>query len=154
MKPFFFSLLLLCAALMAGCQAAHEPGGTSHAVVQVSGHSLEKIQQTTAVVFGEEGYSLAMSSPDAMIFDRAGSRRDAAKYGGWSGEGVTMRVRVDFTELAGGSYRLQADVSTVQNSDDPFFRDENRAMMLNRSQYRRMLGEVEKRLAASVPAAP
>ena len=89
-----------------------------------------------------------------MIFERQGSRRDAAKYGGWSGEGVTMRVRVAFTELAGGSYRLQADVSAVQNSDDPFFRDENRAMMLNRSQYRRMLGEVEKRLAASVPAAP
>jgi len=137
---------LLGLLLVTGCQSAHEPGGTSHAVVQINGHSLDEIQQTTAVVFGEEGYSLGGRTPDQMLFQRPGSRRDAAKYGGWSGDGVTMRVRVDFTALAGGSYRLQADAYAQQNSADPFFRDENRAMMLNRLPYRRLLDEVARRL--------
>lgn len=144
---------ILCLSVFTGCQSAHEPGGTSHAVVQINGASLEQIQQTTAAVFGEEGYSQAMRSPDLMVFERQGSRREAAKYGGWSGEGVTMRVRVSFTELAGGHHRLQADVSAAENASDPFFSDENRAMMLNRSHYRGMLDEVAKRLkpAATTP---
>jgi hypothetical protein len=137
---------LFCLSLLSACQSAREPGGTSHAVVQINGRTLKEIQDTTAVVFGEEGYSLRSRSAAQMVFSRPGSRRDAAKYGGWSGEGVTMQVRVAFTELAGGSYRVQADAYAEQNASDPFFQEENRAMMLNRIPYRRLLDDVAKRL--------
>lgn len=107
---------------------------------------MEEIQKATAEVFGAEGYSERGRSAEMMVFDRAGSRRDAAKYGGWYGEGVTMRVRVGFTSLAGGNYRLQADASAVQDAGDPFFADESRAMMLNRRPYQNLLNEVANRL--------
>jgi hypothetical protein len=137
---------LLVLLLSSACQSAHEPGGTSHAVKQIQGRSLEEIQKTTAEVFGAEGYTERGRNPEMMVFDRAGSRRDAAKYGGWSGEGVTMRVRVGFTGLAGGNYRLQADATAVEDAGDPLFEDESRAMTLNRRPYQNLLDEVAKRL--------
>jgi hypothetical protein len=137
---------LLGLLLVSACQSAHEPGGTSHAVVQIQNHPLEEIQKATAEVFGAEGYAERSRSAEMMVFDRAGSRRDAAKYGGWSGEGVTMRVRVGFTALAGGNYRLQADATAVQDAGDPFFADESRAMMLNRRPYQQLLDKVATRL--------
>jgi len=139
-------LSFTAAMLLTGCKAAHEPGGVSHAVVQISGHTLDEIQKTTAEVFGDEGYTLAQQSQTLMVFQRDGSRRDAAKYGGWSGEGITMRVRVEFTELAGSNFKLRADVSAVEDADDPFFADESRAMMLNRRPYQQLLDQVDKRL--------
>jgi hypothetical protein len=145
-KPLHTLAGLLCLLLFTGCQSANQPGSASHAVVQINGRSLAEIQRTTSVVFGEESYSLGTTSPEMMIFERPGSRRDAAKYGGWYGEGVIMRVKVGFRELAGGSYLLQADAYAGQNSDDAFFRSEDRALMLNRRPYQRLLDEVAKRL--------
>jgi hypothetical protein len=129
-----------------GCQSGKEPGSSSHAVVQINGHSLEEIQKTTAAVFGEAAFSLDSTSPELMNFERPGTRGDAAKYGGWTGTGVTMRVKVAFRELAGGAYQLQADAYSQQNSTDPFFRTENRVMLLNRKPYQQLLDEVAKRL--------
>ena len=146
MKLFLSAVGLFVLLLTSACQSAHEPGGVSHAVAQINGRTLEEIQKTTAAVFGEEGYVEKGRNAETMVFDRAGSRRDAAKYGGWYGEGVTMRVRVGFTSLAGGSYRLQADASAVQDASDPFFADESRAMMLNRRPYQKLLDEVAVRL--------
>jgi hypothetical protein len=139
-------MLLVTALCLTGCQAAHESGGVSHAVVQIDGQPLDAVQQTTAAVFGEEGYSLVHRSAKSMVFERAGSRRDASKYGGWSGEGVTMRVYVTFTALANAGHRLQADVTVKENETNPIFEDENRAMMLNRRPYQKLLNEVESRL--------
>lgn len=146
MKLALYAAGLAGLLLASACQSAHEPGGTSHAVTQVSGRSLEEIQKATAEVFGAEGYVEQSRTAEMMVFDRAGSRRDAAKYGGWAGEGVTMRVRVGYTALAGGNYRLQADASAVQDASDPFFADESRAMMLNRRPYQKLLDEVASRL--------
>jgi len=39
-----------------------------------------------------------------MVFERPGSRSDALKWGGWSGKGVTMRVKVRLSQLANGGY--------------------------------------------------
>ena len=140
------TVMLAAVLCLAGCRLAHEPGGVSHATVQINGQPLETVQLATAAVFGEEGYSLVHRSAESMVFERAGSRRDASKYGGWSGEGVTMRVYVAFTALANAGYRLQADVTVKENESNPFFEDENRAMMLNRRPYQKLLNEVESQL--------
>ena len=104
------------------------------------------IQQTTTTVFREKGYALAAASPEEMVFERPGSRRDALKWGGLLGQGVTMRVKVRLSEMLDGSQLLQADAFAVQNSDDPFFQSENRNILLNRRPYQKLLDEVAKRL--------
>ena len=145
-RPFAAGLLALCAGTLVGCQSAKQPGSMSHASVQVQGHSLEDIRQTTTVVFREAGYSLAAASPEEMVFDRPGSRRDAAKWGGWSEEGVTMRVKVRLSGMLDGAQLLQADAFAVQNSDDEFFRTERRNILLNRRPYQKLLDEVARRM--------
>lgn len=141
--PAFLTLGLM--GLM-GCQSANQPGSMSHAAVQIPARSVAEIQETTTAVFQEEGYVLARTRPEELIFERPGDRRDAAKWGGWMGEGVTMRVKVQFSELPGGSQRLQADAYAVQNSDDPFFRTESRNVLLNRRPYQKLLNEIARRL--------
>ena len=146
LRPFVAGLLALCAISLVGCQSAKQPGSMSHASVLVKGHSLEDIRQTTTAVFREAGYSLVADSPQAMVFDRPGSRRDAAKWGGWSGQGVTMRVKVRLSKMLDGAQLLQADAYAMQNSDDEFFRTESRNILLSRRPYQKLLDEVARRL--------
>jgi hypothetical protein len=161
-NTFVAGLLALGAISLVGCQYTQQPGSMSHASVQFRGHSVAEIQQTATAVFREEGYALALATPGEMVFERPGTRRDAAKWGGWSGQGVTMRVKVELSKMTDDSYLLQADAYAVQNSDDPFFRTESRNILLNRRPYQRLLDEVARRLnqinaaldlqlAASVP---
>ena len=137
---------ILSLLLATGCQSAKQPGNQSHAAVQIQGCSLAEIQQTTTAVFREEGYSLVLTTTQEMVFSRPGSRRDAAKWGGWSGEGITMRVKVRLVEMLNGDYLLQADAFAVQNSDDPFFQTESRNILLNRRPYQKLLDEVRRRI--------
>ena len=145
-RAFGAGLLVLCALSLLGCQSAKQPGSTSHASVQVQGRSIADTQQTTAAVFREKGYALAAASAEEMVFERPGSRRDALKWGGLLGQGVTMRVKVRLSQMLDGSQLLQADAFAVQNSDDPFFQSENRNILLNRRPYQKLLDEVAKRL--------
>jgi hypothetical protein len=140
------TLLFPLILLVVGCQSAKQPGSTSHASVQIQGRSVAEIQSTATIVFSEEGYALTLATPHEMVFERPGTRRDAAKWGGWSGQGVTMRVKVQLSEQVNGGQLLQADAYAVQNSDDPFFQTESRNILLNRRPYQKLLDQVAKRL--------
>lgn len=118
----------------------------SHASVEIPPRSMVQIQEAAVSVFRADGYALVANSATELVFDRPGSRRDALKWGGWSGEGVTMRVRVWVSDLAGGKQLLQADAYAVQNSDDDFFRTESRNVLLNRRPYQKLLDEAARRL--------
>jgi hypothetical protein len=146
MRKILFGLLALSFAVLLGCQSAKEPGSMSHAAVQIHGHSLADIQQTTTEVFRAEGYGLTAAAPEGMVFERPGSRRDALKWGGWAGTGVTMRVKMALTTQLDGSHLVTADAYAVQNSDDPFFQSESRNVLLNRRPYQTLLDEVARRL--------
>jgi hypothetical protein len=139
-------LFALCAVLLAGCQSAQQSGSMSHASVQIQGRSLAEIQPVATAVFREAGYALAVAAAEEMVFERPGSRRDAAKWGGWAGAGVTMRVKVRLSAMLDGSQLLQADAYAVQNPDDPFFQTESRNVLLNRRPYQNLLNEVARRL--------
>jgi len=138
--------LAVSMACLLGCQSAKKPGSTSHAAVQIQGHSLEEIGQVTAAVFREAEYVQTTASAEDMVFERPGSRRDALKWGGWEGAGVTMRVKVRATRMLDGRYLVTADVYAVQNSSDAFFRTESRVVMANRRPYQKLLDKVAKRL--------
>lgn len=145
-RRLFIGLLILSVAGSAGCRSAKEPGSGSHASVRIPARSVAEVRQTLSAVFGEEGYALTQPGPPEMVFERPGSRSDALKWGGWSGKGVTMRVKVRLSQLANGGYLLQADAYAVQNSDDDFFRTESRNMLLGRKPYQELLDETARRL--------
>ncbi|HWW01951.1 MAG TPA: hypothetical protein VNZ64_19785 [Candidatus Acidoferrum sp.] len=145
-KLLFIGCLTLSLTGLLGCQSAKEPGTMSHAAVQIHGRPLVDIQETTTAVFREEGYARAAVTQQEMVFERPGTRRDALKWGGWAGHGVTMRVKVRLSGMLDGSHLLQADAYAVQNSDDPFFQTDSRNILLNRRPYQKLLDEVARRL--------
>ena len=108
-----FALLTLGLAGLLGCQSS-KPGDISHAAIQVRGHSLEDIQQTTTAVFRDEGYALTAATSELMVFDRPGSRRDAIKWGGILGAGVTMRVKVRLSVMLDGDRLLRDKIDQVK----------------------------------------
>ena len=138
--------MAVCALSLAGCQSSKQPGSMSHAAVQIQGQSPANIRQATTAVFTENGFARTAATDESMVFERPGSRRDALKWGGWAGAGVTMRVKVAVTQMVNGRYLETADVYAVQNSDDPFFRTESRVALANRRPYQDLLDQVAKRL--------
>jgi len=139
-------LLILSVAGLVGCWSAKEPGSGSQAAVEIPGHSTAEVRQALTAVFNEAGYTLTQPGPPEMVFERPGTRSDALKWGGWWGEGVTMRVKVRVTGMPNGGHLLEADAYAVQNSDDPFFRTESRTMLSSRRPYRELLDETARRL--------
>jgi hypothetical protein len=141
-------VLALCAVSLVGCQSAKQPGSSSHAAVTVKGRSDAEIRQVTKVVFAEEGYSLTGEDVEFMVFERPGNRRDAIKWGGWTGEGVVVRAKVKMTKLADNSRLLQLDMFAVRGAGNSFTESENRMALMNKQPYRHLLKEVSKRLQA------
>lgn len=146
MKLLLPLAVLLALATFTGCRSAGEPGDINHAAVQIHGRSLQQIQEATADVFQQNGYTQTGRDNWMMVFVRPGTQRDALKYGGWSGDGVTIRVRVEFAPDTAESYWVKANAYAEQNSKDPFFRDESRSLMLNRRPYQNLLNQVAKTL--------
>ena len=140
------ALLALCAASLVGCQSSKQPGSSSHASVTVKGHSDAEIRQVTKAVFAEDQYSLRSEGADYMEFQRPGSRRDALKWGGWTGEGVVIRAKVRMTKLADNSCLLQLDMFAVRDAGDGLYESESRMIMMNKGPYRHLLDQVAKRL--------
>ena len=150
MKSF---LTLLCATLfglllVTGCQSS-KPGSSSHAAVEIKGHSATEIQDTTVAVFAENGFTLRTNTPVLMLFDRAATGGEKVKYGDWFNDGMKMQVKVRLQNQAAQTYLLRADVYSVQDPNDQNFREEKRLMMFSSSSYQKLLDDVAYRLKFS-----
>lgn len=149
--PYLFaSLLALGLAGLVGCKSGNS-GRMGRASVDIKGRSARDIAQAATGVFKENNYRLTKSSPSELVFERPGTRQEAAKWGGWGGEGVAMQVKVTIFALAGGNTLLEAEVFAVDNTADPFFRTENKAFMLSYKTYQKLLDEVKQRLSVPTP---
>jgi hypothetical protein len=132
---------------LTGCQSS-KPGGSSHASVEIKGHSIENIRSTAVVVFAEEGYALRTNLPAMMIFSRPATSAQKFKYGDWMNDGMVMEIKLRVQEMAERDVLLRADVYAVQDASDPYFRNEQRVMTVSRRSYQKMLDEVQHRVEA------
>jgi len=147
MKSFglLISIGLLSLLLGTGC-ASNKPGSTSHAYIEIKNQTTADIVKATMAVYQADGYTLAVDQPGMLAFTRMASRRDVLKYGDWINDGMLMEIKVRFTDLGDNTMLLQADVYSVQDPNDKFFRSETRVAMLDRHPYQEMLNKVRDRL--------
>lgn len=132
-------------SLVTGCQSS-KPGSSSHAAVEIKGHSATEIQDTTVAVFAENGYTLRTNTPVLMLFDRPATGGEKAKYGDWYNEGMRIQVKARLQSLPEQTYLLRADVYSVQDPNDSSFREEKRLMMFSSRGYQKLLDDVANRL--------
>ena len=143
---FIWAGLLGFLLLATGCQSSKKPGSSSHASVEIKGHSLDEIRDTTVVVFAEQGYTLRTNLPGRMTFERPASNGEKFKYGDWMNEGMVMRIKVRIEEMAENDCLLRADVYAVQDPMDIYFGEEKRITLMSAKSYQKMLDDVLRQL--------
>ena len=152
MKSFatLFCTALFGLLLVTGCQSS-KPGSSSHAAVEIKGHSATEIQNTTVVVFAENGFTLRTNTPVLMLFDRPATTGEKVKWGDWMNDGMLMQVKVRLQSQPEQTYLLRADVYSVQDANDASFREETRLIMFSSKTYQKMLDDVAYRLKFAPP---
>lgn len=139
---------LLCLLFFSGCQTAPMPGNTSGALAQVkvNGSNPEKVFATVEQVFEGAGFRLASSTPDLLVFERAGTQMDAVKYGDWDGTKIMMRAKVS-AEGRGAEMVLQCRVAAVRNYRESL---ETEVLVWRgyQREYQSLMNQVRDRLAS------
>ena len=117
------------------------------AVVTVKGHEPATIRRTVSEVFAEKGY-VENSRRGSWFYERGTSAVGQLLHGGWFNEdGVRERAKLRLIPLAEDTYRIECEAVMVRDAGDSFFEEETRMTSLKRGPYKKILKEVEKRLA-------
>ena len=143
-------LALLCGVIFSGC-ASSKPASASFASVVIPNQSIETIQDTTMLVFGEAGYKANRGSDGKMVFEIDGSRGDQILYGGLGGAeyngAVKVRVKAEIVDLMGqDAHRLQCQAYVVRHSGEGVFEDKTRMANFRGGPYQKLLDEVANKL--------
>jgi len=141
---------ILCGIFCAGCSTG-KPASAGFASVVIANQSVEKIQQTTALVFEEAGYKASHAKGGPMVFEKEGSRGDQFAYGGLGGAQysgvVTVRVKAEIVDLVGqDAHRLQCTAYMVNDAGGGVFEDQQRLANFRRGPYQKLLDEVAGKL--------
>jgi hypothetical protein len=144
------STLFVVAGLLSGTGCQSGPASASFASVTIPGKTPEEICQTAGAVFREDGYKVALLSPEQMVFEKEASRGESLAYSGvvdtHYGATTLVRVRAELVDLGEGSHRLQCQAYMVRNAGDSFFADESRLVNMRSRPYQNLLDKVAKRL--------
>lgn len=143
-------LAILGGVFLSGCSTS-KPASASFASVDIASQSVEQIQDTTMLVFGEAGYKANRVPDGSMVFEKEGSRGDQIVYGGLGGAvyggAVTVRVRAEIVDLVGqDARRLQCTAYMVSHAGDGVFEDKQRLANFRRGPYQKLLDEVAGKL--------
>lgn len=143
-------MIILGAAILSGC-ASDKPASASFASVVIANQSVEVIQDTTMLVFGEAGYEANRLPDGTMVFEKEGSRGNQIVYGGLGGAAyggaVTVRVRAEVVGVVGqDAHRLQCQAYMVRDAGAGVFEDKQRLANFHRGPYQKLLEEVAAKL--------
>jgi hypothetical protein len=139
------AVLIVAALFAAGCSSIKSPGSASHAGLTIKGHSYADTVLMARQVMAERGFKVAKVEQNHMEFEREGSKADQAKFGGWDGSRVSIRIKLDVEELGSEMQYLRMDVFSVRDAGN-LLEEETRVVMLSAKKYQEMLEEVQARL--------
>jgi hypothetical protein len=142
-------MLLVAALLLTGCQTDSDRTNSGQmASLEISGHSEVEILRVMKAVFLANGYE----HMDGLTFDKKGSAWDTAAYGGWDSGGVWIRIKATVDSESDGKYVIGCDAYRVIGHDQGVMESEQKTPHSNRAECKRILDEIQARLASS-PAA-
>lgn len=138
---------ILCSFGGAGCRSTDEPVSASFASVLLSGNTPGQIRDATVAVFVDNGYKARQTGPDAMVFEKEGSRMSNFAYGSWLGDSpVWIRVKASAVPTGEMKCRLSCTAYLVRDIGSAA-EEELPVSHLHRGPYQKLLDEVARRLA-------
>ena len=109
-------LLAFCLVAASGCRSTDNSGSAGFASVMISGNTPGQIRNGTVEVFRADGYKVARSDPDRMIFEKEGSGMNNFAYGNWIGDSaVWVRVKASVMTAGEMTFRLQCRAYVVRD---------------------------------------
>lgn len=144
-RQFARCLTIALLALAAGCASTPKSEFGNRTAVLIKGRTPKEILATTKTVFEANGYELRTSDRTTALFERKGSKRQTAAWGGWSGA-VWERATVKAGEYGDGAYLLEVDVVIIGDKGDAFFEDSRALPRRSYRPFQEMLNEVQSRL--------
>jgi hypothetical protein len=142
--------VFLCCALLAGCKTTSSSGSKVTATTIVQGYTPARVLYVTREVFVSHGYKDEPALGMSLTFEKKGNTMDSLLYGNWT-EGVWLRARVTIVDLGSGKCAIDCNATYVRDKGAGFMEDEQSRP--GSGPYRKILEEVEKRLAVPEPAA-
>jgi len=134
--------LLAGGAGLTGCQSTDSADSGNMASMNISGHTDAEIKQVAAKVFLWNGYQLV----DPLTFEKQGNRWDKMAYGGWSGNPVWIRMRINITSGEAGQTILACDAYAVIDRGTGSMEEEKKLFTSYRSECKKILDETKVRL--------
>lgn len=113
--------------------------------VEIRGHSLVTVQETTESVFTGSGLAVVQRNQDAIVFERPATRKEKGAYGTWFGEDVRVRLRVEFQNQSGGVFFLRCR-SFIARDAGTHAEDQQALARRHVRNYEGLLDEVSSRL--------
>lgn len=113
--------------------------------VEIRGHPRGTVSEVVESVFTEAGLTVASRSADLLVFEKAGTRGDRARYGGWFGEEVHLRLKVEIFSEGSDVFLLRCR-SYVVREPGTYAEDEQSLARRQVREYEQLLNEVAARL--------
>lgn len=141
-RYLIFAGLLFCLS----CRSTGDPTGKSIASVVITGSTPGQIRDVAVDVFSENGYKVAGSSPDHIVFEKQGGGMSRFAYGDWMGGEVWIRVKAAIVQVHERSFRLQCSVFMVRDIGTAT-EEEVALTRIHEHSFQKMLDEVGNRFA-------
>jgi hypothetical protein len=134
--------LLAGVAGLTGCQSTDSADSGNMASVNISGHTDAEIKQAAAKVFLWDGYQQV----NPLTFEKQGTSWDKMAYGGWSGNPVWIRMRINVTSGEAGQTILACDAYAVVDRGEGSMEEEKKLFTSYRSECKKILDQTKVRL--------
>ena len=145
MKRTLLLGVYLFSLVFTGCLSSN-PSSSSLAYVMINGATPEAIQKTAIEVFQDEYYNVAEQTATELVFERAATEQDRARWGRYGEQGMRMRVVVVIETFPNGDISVRADAYILRERG---VADVEAITPLGRRPYMKLLKEVRKKTTKS-----
>lgn len=141
----------IIASCVAGCHSTDKPppkpASAQFASVELQGNTPGQISQMAMAVFQENGFKVALATPNQLVFEKEGTAWNNLAYGNWeSDQPIWVRVKASIVYVSEASYRLECHAFLVRDKGKEVFEEEIKVRNINSGRYQKLLDEVARRL--------
>lgn len=143
------AVMVLAGGLTACSSTKQHPVSDSLAAVEIKGSTTLDIARAISETFQKAGFTpvpVSTGRDTRMVFERAGSTKDAVVYGDWSFSKLWYRAKLRFASSGPDTQLITCDAYRVYNHGEPHFEEEVKLTRMKKGLYQDLLDEAKAKL--------